>query len=338
MKTLSLSIFIGVLITVAYVIYMGEEKKSPPIIKYNADCNLKAFCADNQSHFKKTLNTLTFRLTHSDNLIQTESDNINQIIKIKAKEISDTSDFISLINSNGNLNFVELYFDKELPGLKAILSKQIPGEHYNYGKCELAEVKEKDTATIRSILNMPDVKATLPPDAVFCFGKEMAWYNSHKTAFTLYCFHSRAFNSDFKLDNELIKDAYPEMDDGKPAIAIRFTDLGAVRWANLTKSNINRCIGVMADNLIIFSPKVANEITSSSTLISGSLSPTQAYSMSKIIAKPLPCSVQIRSSKFTPIEPPFNWKKLGLPFLVFLIISSLSFFLIKTLKNTSKTG
>ena len=62
------------------------------------------------------------------------------------------------------------------------------------------------------------------------------------------------------------------------------THEGAMKWGNITKENLNRCIAVVIDSYVRSYPRVMNEITGGNTEITGDFTLAEAQYMSAIFS------------------------------------------------------
>ncbi len=79
------------------------------------------------------------------------------------------------------------------------------------------------------------------------------------------------------------------------SIGIKFDEGAAAKWAEATRRNKGQALAMVMDGLVYFAPKVAAEITSGETMITGTFSEEEARSFAAIVEGgelPVPFKVQ----------------------------------------------
>ncbi len=81
---------------------------------------------------------------------------------------------------------------------------------------------------------------------------------------------------------------------GKPEVALEFTDKGAKLFADATRRNVGKPVGIFLDNMLISAPTVQQEITGGHAVITGSFTLDEAKKMVlEINSGALPISVKL---------------------------------------------
>jgi protein-export membrane protein SecD len=136
------------------------------------------------------------------------------------------------------------------------------------------------------------------------------------------------------LSGDLLTDASVTYHEGQPAVAFRFNDLGAKKFAQITKENIGRFFAIVLDDKVITAPRINTEINQGSGVISGSFTTAQANQVALLLragALPAPLKVieertvgpslgldSIKSGSFSALA--------GLVFVAFFMILFYGFF------------
>ena len=86
---------------------------------------------------------------------------------------------------------------------------------------------------------------------------------------------------------------------------LSMTHEGAMKWGNVTRENINRCIAVVIDGYVRSYPRVMNEITGSNTEITGNFSSAEAQYLAAILSSGgngLPLKLQIAEKRLIKLK------------------------------------
>jgi preprotein translocase subunit SecD len=101
-------------------------------------------------------------------------------------------------------------------------------------------------------------------------------------------------NKEVILSGDLLIDANPTYFEGLPAVAFRFNDLGAKKFAQITKDNIGRIFAIVLDGKIVTAPRINTVINQGSGVISGSLDIAEATEVALLLrAGALPAPLKI---------------------------------------------
>ncbi len=101
-------------------------------------------------------------------------------------------------------------------------------------------------------------------------------------------------NKEVVLSGDLLIDANPTYYQGIPAVTFRFNDIGARKFAEITKNNIGRIFAIVLDNKVITAPRINVSITDGSGVISGSFTTKEAAEVALLLrAGALPAPLKI---------------------------------------------
>jgi len=96
------------------------------------------------------------------------------------------------------------------------------------------------------------------------------------------------------LGGELLISANPTYYQGEPAVAFRFNNIGAKKFAQITKENIGRFFAVVLDNKVVTAPRINSVINQGSGIISGSFTIKEATQVALLLrAGALPAPLKI---------------------------------------------
>jgi preprotein translocase subunit SecD len=101
-------------------------------------------------------------------------------------------------------------------------------------------------------------------------------------------------NKEVVLSGDLLIDANPTYYQGIPAVTFRFNDVGARKFAEITKNNIGKIFAIVLDNKVITAPRINVAITDGSGVISGSFTTKEAAEVALLLrAGALPAPLKI---------------------------------------------
>jgi protein-export membrane protein SecD len=85
------------------------------------------------------------------------------------------------------------------------------------------------------------------------------------------------------LSGDLLVDANVTYHEGNPAVAFRFNDLGAKKFAQITKENIGRFFAIVLDDQVITAPRINTIINQGSGVISGNFTVIEANQVALLL-------------------------------------------------------
>ena len=96
------------------------------------------------------------------------------------------------------------------------------------------------------------------------------------------------------LGGELLISANPTYYQGEPAVAFRFNNIGAKKFAQITKENIGRFFAIVLDNKVVTAPRINSIINQGSGIISGSFTVKEATQVALLLrAGALPAPLKV---------------------------------------------
>jgi preprotein translocase subunit SecD len=96
------------------------------------------------------------------------------------------------------------------------------------------------------------------------------------------------------LSGDLLTDANPTYFEGSPAVAFRFNNIGAKKFAEITKENIGKFFAIVLDNKVITAPRINTVINQGSGVISGNFTVQEASQLALLLrAGALPAPLKI---------------------------------------------
>ncbi len=96
------------------------------------------------------------------------------------------------------------------------------------------------------------------------------------------------------LSGDLLVDANPTYHEGQPAVSFRFNDVGAKKFAQITKENIGKFFAIVLDDRVVTAPRINTVINQGSGVISGSFTVQEANQVALLLragALPAPLTV-----------------------------------------------
>ena len=140
-------------------------------------------------------------------------------------------------------------------------------------------VTVKDVPKLSKILANDAVVAKLPRNIRFVYGLPVSKTDSRLPLYVI----KLPDNGDITINGSYISDAKAGLGlNQKPDINIRMSTSGTVKWKLFTGRNINKYIAVVYDNQVFSCPRVADEISSGNTEISGDFSMESATDLANI--------------------------------------------------------
>jgi len=113
---------------------------------------------------------------------------------------------------------------------------------------------------------------------------------------TVYDYQSRPYliKREVILSGDLLVDASPTYHEGNPAVAFRFNNVGARKFAQITKENIGKIFAIVLDGRIVTAPRINSVINEGSGIISGSFTTQEANEVGLLLrAGALPAPLKV---------------------------------------------
>ena len=199
----------------------------------------------------------------------------------KADSLSVTDALKKEITAADSLSIDEKAYAKQNP-LFYILQPSIYNNQVLGGAC-IGRAHYKDTATINKYLNLPEVKAVLPPELVPMWSVKAT--DDSETYYELIAIKSALRDGKAPLDGTCITDASISYRStgGMPCVTMSMNPTGAKTWANLTAENIDRCIAVVLDGMVYSYPRVNAKITGGNSEITGNFTVDEATDLANVL-------------------------------------------------------
>lgn len=96
------------------------------------------------------------------------------------------------------------------------------------------------------------------------------------------------------LSGDLLVDANATYHEGEPAVGFRFNDVGAKKFAQITKDNIGKFFAIVLDGRVVTAPRINSVINQGSGVISGSFTTKEANEVALLLrAGALPAPLKV---------------------------------------------
>lgn len=96
------------------------------------------------------------------------------------------------------------------------------------------------------------------------------------------------------MSGDMLVDARPAFQDGMPIVSFRLNSLGAQRFCDVTRSNVNKPFAVVLDNQVITAPNINEPICGGSAQISGRFSTQESSDLALLLrAGALPTTLTV---------------------------------------------
>ncbi len=163
----------------------------------------------------------------------------------------------------------------------------------NYRGSNIA-VLDDDVPKVDSILSLPQVKAVIPSDYEFLWGKPIIAQGAKIRI--LYLLKKKA-----ELTGAYLTDARPSIGSGsnpatanQPLVLLTFDRKGAARFASITGQNVGKRLAIVLDNTVQLAPVIQERISQGRAQITGLESMDEAKEISVVLrAGALPAPVHI---------------------------------------------
>lgn len=197
-------------------------------------------------------------------------------------------------------------FRKENP-LFSILMPRVDYEGKPLPSCLVGLAHWRDTATVRRLMNIEEVRNLFPRNLFFLWSKMPHVYDVSNSLYELHAIKQTTFDNRPPFSGKEIVSSTVGTDRGRTEILLRLsmTPEGASVWRRLTAENINRCLAIVVDGRVISYPRVQDEITEGNTEISGDFTLSEARALAAILnsgGESLPVKMKITSQEVTKIK------------------------------------
>ena len=140
----------------------------------------------------------------------------------------------------------------------------------------------RDTAAINAYLALPQVRETLPANAVFYWTVKAI--DEKEQYYQLVALKSSTGGRP-ALSGDVINDAREDFNPvtNAPVVSMRMNAEGSKIWAQLTRENIGKCVAVVLDEHVYSFPVVNSEIPNGQSEISGGFTPEEAQDLANVL-------------------------------------------------------
>ena len=141
----------------------------------------------------------------------------------------------------------------------------------------------KDTGKVNHYLNLPQVKAVMPPNVKFMWTVKPL--KNNQDAYQLVALKITTRDGRPPLTGDVVVDARPEFGNNRATAEVSMTmnAEGAKKWARLTKENIGRQIAIVLDNYVYSFPVVQTEIKGGRSSITGNFTVQEAQDLANVL-------------------------------------------------------
>lgn len=272
-----------------FKIVLPEEQK---------DLNLK-------KDIEQTLSVITERLDNYGLLYNKNQlkqvDSAKHIYSIMLPKIENKKSLEYLVISAGNLEFWEVYENKELPLLHAYISENdFLGQHLissdQMGNTSfLGMAQPSDTSLIINLLDSISRNTLLSNQIKYAWGSKAE--DANNNLFALYALKKTRLRKGPTMNGESIVEVSAQPSEHSPSVWIvnlRMNTHGAKQWAILTRTNIGKALAITIDNRVYSAPTVHQPIIGGSSSITGNFTKEEAKEMALILsAGTIPLKVEI---------------------------------------------
>ncbi|RYE20229.1 MAG: protein translocase subunit SecDF [Sphingobacteriales bacterium] len=143
----------------------------------------------------------------------------------------------------------------------------------------------KDTATVNSYLNSPEVKNTLPKNLKLLWSVKP---RDKTKVYELYAIKLAGAANGPVLSGDVITDANANVNEkGNPEVSMSMNSAGALTWRNVTAeaaaTTPKQSIAIVLDNVVYSAPTVQNEISGGVSSISGSYTQEDTKDLANVL-------------------------------------------------------
>lgn len=301
-RSLLLSFFIGIIVTVCYY-FLKEELNVPQVVKFKkavktysieftAQASGTSFTQQQQAFkdgLQKNIQVTSERLRAAKIAGKTRLKN-DSSYTISVNGIKDTISVRDLVFSNGRLGFYEVYTlqdlvdqFKDLP--TDLFSYLSPAQPYQdaFAKAafpaHIGICKLEDSGRVRSFFSQPGNLSRFPADIQFMFGEP-----NTKTSSTPYVFFYAIRKNPDPLTNRYISSAEADYNESnQPTLNFMFNAAGTMRWERMTGKNIGKPIAICINDKVISAPTVISKISGGNSRLNISESMEQCRIMAVLL-------------------------------------------------------
>ena len=213
------------------------------------------------------------------------------------------------------------------------ISPSVDQENRIIDNGKIASLNGKDSALVRSYLESPSVRAQFPSEVRFLFG--MPEDEKQKKAGILHLYAIKTYGREkAKLEGDAVTRASADYENAVAQVTMDMNNTGSRIWADMTRANKGRFIGIALDDIIYSAPRVNDEITGGRSSISGSFTIEEAQDLANLLkAGKLPAPAKIVQEQ--QVGPTLGKEAIKGGSMAFLISFTVIFLLMLIYYNTS---
>jgi SecD/SecF fusion protein len=153
-----------------------------------------------------------------------------------------------------------------------------------FRSCLIGLASETDTAKVNEYLLTPQIKALFPTELKLMWSQNPYEYGPSKGLYALHAIKATTVDGKAPLDGSVVISARTVTGSSKSDIRIDLTmnDEGTIKWAGITRRNMNRCIAVVLNGYVRSYPRVQAEISGGNTEITGDFTVDEANELVNI--------------------------------------------------------
>jgi len=143
----------------------------------------------------------------------------------------------------------------------------------------------KDTAAINDIFEMKQMKSLLKRDLKLLWSIKAAEWDEKKNIFELHAIKVTGKYGKAPLTGDKVTSARKDFSQtgGSAQVNMTMNAEGTKIWARMTRENVNKAIAIVIDNYVYSAPRVINEITGGSSVITGNFTVEEADDLSNVL-------------------------------------------------------
>ena len=286
------------------------------LIKVDSDYHLKEQITNIQEELK---NELRHKIIKASPVIT--SKNQIAIKSVDPKDLKEIKNIIKSINSNleieeSNQNIIIYFSDSQIIKIKNKLIQQsseilrrridengtkepiIHAQGDNYILLQVPHYEDEGKNNV--ISSNQELKNAIGKTAkmTFHFVSEKQNISTNDEKLTDQSGNQIVIEKQVILSGDLLVDAQPTYFEGAPAVSFKFNNIGARKFAQITKDNVGRIFAIVLDNQIITAPRINTVINQGSGVITGSFTALEVNEISLLLrAGALPAPLEIVEEK-----------------------------------------
>jgi SecD/SecF fusion protein len=252
-------------------------------------------------------------LSDANNILKDLKVNTDNVSEEQAAEavpedttLSESSEIADLLEADtaGAASLKEYKANNPLFG---ILIPRVDADGQPLPSSMIGLVALKDTARVKRYLGMKELKYILPRDLKLYWSRDPYKYDKTHSLYELHAIKVTSILGDAPLSGDVITSAKVITSKNRSDVKLdlSMTHEGAMKWGNVTRENINRCIAVVIDGYVRSYPRVMNEITGGNTEITGNFSSAEAQYLAAILSSGgngLPLKLQIAEKQLIKLK------------------------------------